>query len=142
MATKRMTPGFSDQVMSLVKSLRSDAPDCVAAGVVDMSTGMLLSYETVDNHPPEVLDLLAGATLDLFQGRTVVMIEDIFKERRGITVDNHFFQEILVNSENLTHLFIRMNEQQDVVAVIVCRKSVNVGMLFAQARRVVREHSL
>ncbi|MDQ0763605.1 hypothetical protein QFZ32_003345 [Streptomyces canus] len=23
------------------------------------------SYETVENHPPEVLDLLAGATLDL-----------------------------------------------------------------------------
>ncbi|MFJ9864473.1 hypothetical protein [Streptomyces sp. NPDC101165] len=142
MATKRMTPGFSDQVMSLVKTLRSNAPDCVAAGVVDMSTGMLLSYETVDNHPPEVLDLLAGATLDLFQGRTVVMIEDIFKERRGVSDDSHFFQEILVNSDNLTHLFVRMNEQQDVVAVVVCRKSVNVGMLLAQARRVVREHSL
>ncbi|MGW1805134.1 hypothetical protein [Streptomyces sp. NPDC002078] len=141
MATKRMT-GFSDQVMSLVKSLRAEAPDCVAAGVVDMATGMLLSYETVDNHPPEVLDLLAGATLDLFQGRTVVMIEDVFKERRGVSDDNHFFQEILVNSENLTHLFLRMNDQQDVVAVVVCRKSVNVGMLFAQARRVVREHSL
>lgn len=142
MATKRMNPGFSDQVMSLVKSLRTDAPDCVASGVVDMSTGMLLSYETVESHPPEVLDLLAGATLDLFQGRTVVMIEDVFKERRGVTSDNHFFQEILVNSENLTHLFVRLNEQQDVVAVVVCRKSVNVGMLFAQVRRVVREYSL
>jgi hypothetical protein len=107
-----------------------------------MSTGMLLSYETVESHPPEVLDLLAGATLDLFQGRTVVMIEDVFKERRGVTSDQHYFQEILVNSENLTHLFIRMNDQQDVVAVVVCRKSVNVGMLFAQARRVVRSHSL
>ncbi|MGW2650048.1 hypothetical protein ACWC2T_35380 [Streptomyces sp. NPDC001393] len=140
MATKRLT-GFSDQVMSLVKSLRTEVPDCVAAGVVDMATGMLLSYETVDNHPPEVLDLLAGATLDLFQGRTVVMIEDVFKERRGVSDDSHFFQEILVNSDNLTHLFLRMNDQQDVVAVVVCRKSVNVGMLFAQARRVVREHS-
>ncbi|MET7653591.1 MULTISPECIES: hypothetical protein [Streptomyces] len=142
MATKRMTPGFSDQVMGLVKSLRTDAPDCVASGVVDMATGMLLSYETVDNHPPEVLDLLAGATLDLFQGRTVVMIEDVFKERRGVQSENHFFQEILVNSENLTHLFVRMTEQQDVVAVVVCRKSVNVGMLFAQVRRVVREYQL
>ncbi|MCX5258310.1 hypothetical protein OOK27_30020 [Streptomyces canus] len=142
MATKRMTSGFSDQVMGLVKSLRTDAPDCVASGVVDMSTGMLLSYETVENHPPEVLDLLAGATLDLFQGRTVVMIEDVFKERRGVSSDNHFFQEILVNSENLTHLFVRLNEQQDVVAVVVCRKSVNVGMLFAQVRRVVKEYSL
>ena len=142
MATKRMTSGFSDQVMGLVKSLRTDAPDCVASGVVDMSTGMLLSYETVENHPPEVLDLLAGATLDLFQGRTVVMIEDVFKERRGVSSENHFFQEILVNSENLTHLFVRLSEQQDVVAVVVCRKSVNVGMLFAQVRRVVKEYSL
>ncbi len=142
MATKRMTTGFSDQVMSLVKALRTDAPDCVASGVVDMATGMLLSYETIDNHPPEVLDLLAGATLDLFQGRTVVMIEDVFKERRGTQSDTHFFQEILVNSENLTHLFVRLTEQQDVVAVVVCRKSVNVGMLFAQVRRVVKEYSL
>lgn len=142
MATKRMTQSFSDQVLGLVKTLRSEAPDCVAAGVVDMATGMLLSYETVDNHPPEVLDLLAGATLDLFQGRTVVMIEDVFKERRGVSGDNHFFQEILVNSDHLTHLFVRMNEQQDVVAVVVCRKSVNVGMLFAQVRRVVKEYSL
>jgi len=142
MATKRMTPGFSDQIMGLVKSLRADAPDCLASGAVDMSTGMLLSYETVDNHPPEVLDLLAGATLDLFQGRTVQMIEDVFKERRGIESDAHFFQEILVNSDNLTHLFIRMSDQQDVVAVVVCRKSVNVGMLFAQVRRVVKEYSL
>ncbi|MFE5208694.1 hypothetical protein [Streptomyces sp. NPDC056600] len=137
-----MTAGFSDQVMGLVKTLRNEAPECVASGVVDMATGMLLAYETIDNHPPEVLDLLAGATLDLFQGRTVVMIEDIFKERRGVQSDNHFFQEILVNSDNLTHLFVRMTEQQDVVAVVVCRKAVNVGMLFAQTRRVVREHGL
>ncbi|WP_369261713.1 hypothetical protein [Streptomyces sp. R35] len=142
MATKRMTPGFSDQVLSLVKALRTDAPDCVASGAVDMATGMLLAYETVDNHPPEVLDLLAGATLDLFQGRTVAMIEDVFKERRGVSSDQHFFQEILVNSDNLTHLFVRMNDHQDVVAVVVCRKSVNVGMLFAQVRRVVREYTV
>ncbi|MBO1334646.1 hypothetical protein [Streptomyces sp. VRA16 Mangrove soil] len=142
MATKRMNASFSDQVMGLVKSLRTEAPDCVAAGVVDMSTGMLLSYETVDNHPSEVLDLLAGATLDLFQGRTVLMIEDVWKERRGQTHDNHFFQEILVNSDNVTHLFVRLTEQQDVVAVVICRKSVNVGMLIAQVRRVVKEYSL
>ncbi|NBM14568.1 hypothetical protein [Streptomyces sp. GC420] len=140
MATKRMAQGFSEQIMALVKALRTETPDCVAAGVVDMGTGMLLSYETVDSHPPEVLDLLAGATLDLFQGRTVVMIENVFKERRGVQSDQHYFQEILVNSDNLTHLFIRMNESQDVVAVAVCRKSVNVGMLFAQARRVMKEY--
>lgn len=131
---------MSDQMVSMVKHLKQDVPSCVAAGVVDMATGMLLSFETTDSHPSEVLDLLAGATLDLFQGRTVTMIEDVFKERRGIASSEHYFQEILVNSSNLTHLFIRNNHHEDVVAVVVCPKSVNIGMLFASARRVVKEH--
>ncbi|AHH93572.1 hypothetical protein GCM10010174_30840 [Kutzneria viridogrisea] len=131
---------MSERVAAIVKSLRKEVPDCLASGVVDMSTGMLLTYDTTDSHPSEVLDLLAGATLDLFQGRTVTMIEDIFKERRGISSAEHYFQEILVNSSNLTHLFIRNNRNEDVVAVVVCPKSVNIGMLFAATRRVIKEH--
>ena len=133
-------PNLSDQMSLLVKRMRQEVPDCLASGVVDMATGMLLSFETTESHPSEVLDLLAGATLDLFQGRTVTMIEDVFKERRGIASAEHYFQEILVNSSNLTHLFIRDNHHEDVVAVVVCPKSVNIGMLFASARRVVKEH--
>ncbi|MEV7773649.1 hypothetical protein [Kitasatospora sp. NPDC086791] len=131
---------MAERVAGLVKSLRAEVPDCVATGVIDMSTGMLLSVETVDSHPPEVLDMLAAATLDLFQGRNVVMIEGIFKERRGVVSDRHYFQEILVNSDNLTHLFLRIDSTDEIVAVVVCRKTVNVGMLFAQARRVLKDH--
>ncbi|GGK37838.1 hypothetical protein [Nocardia camponoti] len=130
---------MTERLGGLVKSLRNEVPDCVATGIIDMSTGMLLSVETVDNHPAEVLDLLAAATLDLFQGRNVVMIEDIWKERRGIRSDEHYFQEILVNSNNLTHLFLRAESRDDLVVVVVCRKTVNVGMLFAQSRRVLKE---
>ncbi|MFD9125378.1 hypothetical protein [Kitasatospora sp. NPDC059571] len=131
---------MSDRVSGFVKTLRADVPDCLASGVIDMATGMLLGVETVDSHPSEVLDLLAAATLDLFQGRNVAMIEGLFKERRGVVSDRHYFQEVLVNSDNLTHLFVRVEGEEDVVAVVVCRKSVNVGMLFAQTRRVVRQH--
>lgn len=131
---------MSDRVSALVKILRSEVPECLAAGVIDMATGMLLAVETVDSHPSEVLDLLAAATLDLFQGRNVAMIEGVFKERRGVVSDRHYFQEILVNSDNLTHLFLRMEGEEDVVAVVVCRKSVNVGMLFAQSRRALKQH--
>ncbi|MBE1501169.1 hypothetical protein H4696_008269 [Amycolatopsis lexingtonensis] len=133
---------MSDQMTVLVKRMRQEVPDCLASGVVDLATGMLLSVETTDAHPPEVLDLLAGATLDLFQGRTVVMIEDIFKERRGIAGNEHYFQEVLVNSANLTHLFLRDNRNADVVAVVVCPRSANIGMLIAGARRVVKSVEL
>ncbi|WP_340687094.1 hypothetical protein LCL61_13135 [Amycolatopsis coloradensis] len=133
---------MSDQMTLMVKQLRQEVPDCLASGVVDLATGMLLAVETTDSHPSEVLDLLAGATLDLFQGRTVVMIENIFKERRGVSSAEHYFQEILVNSANLTHLFIRNNHNADVVAVVVCPKSVNIGMLFAGTRRVIKNQAL
>jgi hypothetical protein len=127
-------------VNSVIKRLRQEVPECKASGVVDLATGMLLTFETTDNHPSEVLDLLAGATLELFQGRTVTMIEDIFKERRGVSSTEHYFQEVLVNSTNLTHLFIRNNVNEDVVVVLVCPRSVNIGMLMAAARRVIKEH--
>ncbi len=134
------SPGnLTDRVGLLVKRLRSEVPDCVAAGAIDMSTGMLMAVQTVDNHPAEVLDLLAAATLELFQGRNVVMIEEIWKERRGVHSDAHYFEEILVNSENLAHLFLRADSRDDMVVVVVCRKSANVGMLMAQARRIVRD---
>ena len=66
---------------------------------VDISTGMLLGAKTVDSHPNEVLDLLAAATADLFQGPNVVAIENLFKRSRGTAADTaHYFQEMIVQS--------------------------------------------
>jgi hypothetical protein len=130
---------MSQVVTDTVQEFRAQVPDCVAAGLVDMSTGMLLAVDTLDDHPGEVLDLLAAATFDLFQGRNVVMIEDIFKARRGVREDRHYFQEILVNSDHLVHLFLRSVQNQDIVAVVVCRRVASIGMLFAQARLVMKQ---
>ena len=64
---------------AVMKQAMSTIPECVACGYVDLSTGMLLDISTVDSHPQEVLEILAAATSDLFQGSNVVMIEDMFK---------------------------------------------------------------
>lgn len=110
-------------------------PECVAAGYVDLSSGMLLGIRTVDSHPTEVLELLAAATADLFQGNNVTLIEDIFKKARGLIADNHhYFQEIIVNSDNLIHVFMRAKSNEEHVACFVCRKSANLGMALTKAR--------
>src|SRR5262245_62001784 len=91
-----------------VQTAMSTVPECLAAGYVDMSTGMLLSVKTVDSHPQEILDLVSAATADLFQGANVSAIESMFKQSRGIKDDgHHYFQEILVISDNLLHVFLR-----------------------------------
>lgn len=110
-------------------------PDCVAAGYVDLKTGMLLGIKTVDSHPQEVIDLVAAATGEMFQGPNVSAIERLFKQGRGLKDDgHHFFQEIIVISDNLLHVFQRAKRSEDMVLVTVCRASANMGMVLAKAR--------
>ena len=83
-------------------------PECVAAGYVDIESGMLLAVKTVDSHPAEVLNLVAAATADLFQGPNVSMIERMFNKSRGIPEHvHHYLQEFIVNRDNLLHTLVR-----------------------------------
>ena len=115
-------------------------PECVSAGFVDLASGMVLSIKTVDSHPSEVFDMLAAATADLFQGPNVVAIEKVFKKSRGLpeNVEQHYFQEVIVNSDNLIHVFLRGKRQQQVVC-FVCRKGANLGMVLTKARVAMPE---
>jgi len=122
----------------LLKEFRRDVPDYLASGIVDMSTGMLLEIDTVENHPREMMELLAATTADLFQGKAVTQIEDLWKEARGVSDSKHYFHEMLIYSENLVHLFMRSKTSPDIAAVIVCNQGVNAGMLLVQARQVFK----
>ncbi len=113
-------------------------PECVAGGYVDISSGMLLAVKTVDSHPQDVIALVAAATADLFAGQNITTIEQLFRRARGVQ-DNghHYFQEIIVNSDNLLHIFIRGKKYPDYVTVFVCRKSANLGMALTKARMAI-----
>ena len=71
-------------------------PECLAGGYVDIGSGLLLGIRTVDSHPSAVIDLVAAATADLFQGPNVTAVETIFKKARGVENNRHYFQEIIV----------------------------------------------
>lgn len=130
----RIMSDFDDAIAKAV----SNIPECLAGGVVDMDSGMLVGVKTVDSHPQEVLDMLAAATQDLFQGQNVVTIENTFKKARGLELDDyHYFKEIIVNSENLIHVFIRGKQQPQFVMTFVCRLSANLGMVLTKARAQV-----
>jgi len=118
---------------ALAKAI-SSIPECIAGGYVDIGSGLLLSVRTVDSHPAEVIDLVAAATADLFQGPNVSAIEALFKKARGVENDRHYFQEIFATSDNLIHVFLRGKKYSDYVMVIVCRNTVNFGLMLAKAR--------
>ena len=127
-------------ISNTIKQFRENVPDYVGCGFVDISTGMLLDVDTVDKHPREILDVAAAATAHMFEGRNVVQIEGLWKQYRGQTEGGHYFKEILVNSDHLVHLFMRSTSDPDIAAAVICTREVSVGMLFAQARQVMREY--
>ena len=101
---------------------------------------LLLGVATVDSHPQEVLDLVAAATADLFQGQSVTTIEQLFRRSRGQVEDGrHYFQEIVVFSDNLLHVFQRGRTYQEHAAVFVCRSEVNIGMALTKSRLAARD---
>jgi hypothetical protein len=126
---------MSTPLDTALANVQRSVPECVAAGFVDMKTGMLLGVKTVDSHPQEVLDLVAAATGDLFQGPNVSSIESLFRRTRGVREDGkHYFQEIIVNSDSLLHVFQRCKKNVDMVLVTVCRASANLGMVISKSR--------
>ena len=123
----------SDLDAAVAKAIAT-IPECMAAGYVDVGSGFLLSIKTVDSHPREVIDLVAAATADLFQGPNVATVETLWKRARGVDTARHYFQEYIVNSDNAIHVFMRGKKYQDYVAVFVCRNTANIGMVLAKSR--------
>ena len=67
-------------------------------------------------------------------------IERVFRKARGLPEndDHHYFQEMIVNSDNLIHVFLRGKRQQQ-VACFVCRKGANLGMVLTKSRMAMPE---
>jgi len=126
--------GSITELNAAISKAIADVPECLAAGYVDVDSGLLLAIKTVDSHPSSVIDMLAAATSDLFQGQNVLAVEQNFKKARGVDSDEHYFQEIIVNSKNLLHVFLRGAKHPGYVLCFVCRKSVNIGMALTKSR--------
>ncbi len=121
---------------AIVATCLKDIPKSVAAGVCDLDSGQVISMKTVDSHPRAVLELLAPATKDLFEGKIVLEIEQQFKKARGVTDDDHYFQELLVGSTHLWHYFGRLKSNPRAVIAVVTKGDINLGTLLVTARKI------
>jgi len=121
---------------SQLSEYQRSIPECIAVGVVDLQSGMLLAIRTVDSQPQEVIDLAAAATGDLFLGTNVSAIERLFRRSRGQADDDehHYNREVIAISDGVIHLFQRGERSESLVLCTVCRVSANLGMILARSR--------
>ena len=108
-------------------------PDCIAAGYIDMETGMLLGTKVADPEGGDSLDTLAVAVANLFQGRGVRAFEQLLRQAEPESPDGSGFGEIAVFSNDRLNIFLRTREYPDHVVCYVCHNSANVGLALAKS---------
>ncbi|WP_170464773.1 hypothetical protein [Ruegeria arenilitoris] len=120
-------------IEAALKSAMETIPDCVAAGYVDMETGMLLGTSVCDAEDDRVLENLALVVANLFQGRGVSAFETLLQQSGNADTENPGFGEIAVFSKDRLNIFLRTQAYPDHVVCYVCRNSANVGLALTKS---------
>jgi len=115
------------------KKLSDKVDDCLAVGVVDLDTGMLMGvHHTVPYFTQSYLDAVAAAAVDMLRGKNVRRVEELLSQQRGVPVKDSF-EEIFISSPAVYHFMIAIKAKNAVV-VMVTRKTTNQGMGWAALR--------
>jgi hypothetical protein len=115
------------------KQVHDKVDDCVAVGVVDLNTGMLLGvHHSVPHFTQAYLDAVAAAAVEMFRGKNVRRVEELLSQQRGEPVKDSF-EEIFISSPKVFHFMATIKEKGAVV-VMITKKTVNQGMGWAAIR--------
>ncbi len=75
----------------LCRELVDKVDDCLAIGVVDLNTGMLIGvHHTVAYFTQSYLDAVAAAAVEMFRGKNVRRVEELLSKQRGEDVKGSF----------------------------------------------------
>lgn len=118
------------------KQILEKVDDCLAVGVVDLNTGMLMGvYHTVPYFTQAYLDAVAAAAVEMFRGKNVRRIEELLSAQRGEQIKD-CFEEVFISSAKVYHFMLVIKEKSAVV-VMVTKKTSNQGMGWAAIRNNV-----
>ncbi len=118
------------------KAVLDKVDDCLAVGVVDLNTGMLMGvYHTVPYFTQAYLDAVAAAAVDMFRGKNVQRIEELLSKQRGEELKDTF-EEVFISSSKVFH-FMSVIAEKGAVVVMVTKKSTNQGLGWAALRNSI-----
>jgi hypothetical protein len=115
------------------KTVLEKVDDCLAIGVVDLNTGMLMGvHHNVPYFTQAYLDAVAAAAVEMFRGKNVRRVEELLSQQRGEVLKDSF-EEIFISSAKVFH-FMATIKDKGAVVVMVTKRTVNQGMGWAAIR--------
>ena len=120
-------------VAEVCQTMVEAVDDCLAVGVVDLSTGMMMGvHHTVPHFTQAYLDAVAAAAVELFRGKNVRRVEELLGQQRGEDITDSF-EEIFASTIKTFH-FMSTIQDKGAVVVMVTKKSANQGMGWSALR--------
>ncbi len=110
--------GLENAISTVVASV----PGCLAAGVVDIHTGMLLDITTPDGQAREVSDLVLARTNNLLESDDLLGSGGRSHAGRAASrAPDRSGRDIVVHGDELLHIFQRGAHDDGVAVMAVCR---------------------
>jgi hypothetical protein len=118
-------------VTDVCKKMVDAVDDCLAVGVVDLSTGMMMGvHHTIPHFTQAYLDAVAAAAVEMF--RVERAADRAAESARGEKITDSF-EEVFISSIKTFH-FMSIVKGKGAVVVMVTKKGVNQGMGWSALR--------
>jgi hypothetical protein len=118
-------------------------PACLAAAWIDLARRQVLQLHWPDTEQIIGAAVLGEAITELFQSSNLQRIEKLFKGPQGSADDErHYCQEIIIVTEDCFGILFRSRSRVDRALVVVSDRTVDLGMVLARARSLVRSTDL
>ena len=131
---KPHVPSTGDVCRSMVEDLE----DCIAVGVVDLSTGIVLGSHHVESQSAQpYFDAVAASVFEMFRGSAVQRVEELLSQQYGEEIRDSY-EEAFVSSIKEFYFMMLIREKESVV-VMVTKKTSNQGLGWATLRGHIEE---
>ncbi|MCA9628071.1 MAG: hypothetical protein KC766_10405 [Myxococcales bacterium] len=122
-------------LLSLLERSIDHIPECHAAAVMDLATGMVLATHSLDDEAKHQLDLLLPASSELFQERSLAKVDGALSSAQPPS--HRPSREVLLVASGGIQLFLRGSNRSDIVLLLLADNRVSVSGMLPSARRAL-----
>lgn len=122
-------------INEVCQAVVADVDGALACSVIDLTSGLMLgSAHKVPYFTQTYMDAVAAASVEMFRGKNVQVVEKLLGQQRGEPVENSI-EELQMTTKGTYHFMSVIPEKPTALLVLVTTRAANLGMGWNAVRR-------